>query len=79
MIQKLLVISLFSICAVSFADDTHSRTTPDATTKSAAKSGRKKRELMCKDCGKPEKHCECKGEEHRKGEHDHSDRHEEQK
>ncbi len=31
-----------------------------------AKKSRKKKEVMCAECGKPESQCECKGEEHRK-------------
>lgn len=33
-----------------------------------SKSDRKKKVEMCHECGKPEEHCGCKGEEHRKGE-----------
>ena len=38
-----------------------------ADEKADKKPGRKKRQLMCKECGKPEKNCECKGEGHREG------------
>lgn len=65
------VSALLAFGAPIFADEHNhaSEGTPAATQN---KTGRKKRQLMCKECGKPEKQCECKGEEHRKDEsHEH--------
>ena len=35
-----------------------------ATAQKTEKKSRKKKVQLCKECGKPEKQCECKGENH---------------
>lgn len=44
--------------AVALADG-HNHADGSTHAKSEKKSGRKKRVLMCKDCGKPESKCDC--------------------
>ena len=57
-----LIASSLSFSAV--AEDT--ATTTKATVEEATKPTkvRKKKAMMCKDCGKPESQCECKGHGH---------------
>lgn len=66
--KKLIVVlsslAVFAAVPMSMADEHKGHSEEKAA---ASKTGRKKRQIMCKDCGKPEKNCECKGEEH--GEH----------
>lgn len=67
-------ISAVSACAFiafsapAFAEEAPTQGAAPTEAKAEGKTGRKKREVMCKECGKKEKNCDCKGEGHRKGE-----------
>ena len=54
MIIAACITGFLAVSLPVLADDTH-----DHGTATEKKSGRKKRQLMCKDCGKPESKCDC--------------------
>lgn len=65
--MRILLSTLMIISLSAFA-----QTTPQPKTESAvemmvkkSKKDRKKKVEMCHECGKPEEHCDCKGEEHK--------------
>lgn len=57
--SALFISGLFTLTMPALADDTHEQDKEAQSAKSEKKSGRKKRVLMCKDCGKPESKCDC--------------------
>ncbi len=58
--QVVVCVALLGAFSAPVFADEHDH----GTVASEKKTGRKKRQLICKECGKPEKQCECKGEEH---------------
>ena len=67
--KNLFIISLIAIMTVfapsSFAQESSKETvreTKENTSK--PKKNRRKKVMMCHECGKPEIECECEGEEH---------------
>ncbi len=60
-ISAFCISGLFALSAPALAEDTHShgKEEHEHDAKTEKKSGRKKRVLMCKDCGKPESKCDC--------------------
>lgn len=80
MMSAVFVSSLLVFSVPVFADDSSPQGVGVKPVKAEKKAGRKKRVLMCKDCGKAEKNCECKGEEHRKDDaHENDSKKEEKK
>ncbi|MCM2279019.1 MAG: hypothetical protein NDJ89_13165 [Oligoflexia bacterium] len=59
-------LSFSALAETEVAKEAEKASQPQASQAEKA-TKRKKRVLICKDCGKPETQCECKGEEHRKG------------
>lgn len=57
-VMAVAVAGLMTMGSVAMADG-HDHKANDGAAKAEAKTGRKKRQLMCKDCGKPEKNCDC--------------------
>ena len=57
--STICALGLLAFSAPLFADESHSHGSEAQPTKADKKSGRKKRVLMCKDCGKPESKCDC--------------------
>lgn len=53
------VSGLLAFSLPLFADESHNHDHGTPAAKAEKKPGRKKRELMCKDCGKPERICDC--------------------
>lgn len=54
MILACCLTAMFTLSVPTLADDSHSQ-----GAAAEKKSSRKKRQLMCKDCGKPEVKCDC--------------------
>lgn len=64
-----LIAVLFSFSG--YAQETTTKEKKETSVESMVKSSkkdRKKKVEMCHECGKPEVNCDCKGEEHKKGE-----------
>lgn len=60
--ETLSVISMMvglSFAVSAFADEHDHGTKQAPSAGEVKKSGRKKRQIMCKDCGKPEVNCDC--------------------
>jgi hypothetical protein len=55
------ISSLFALCLPVMADEAHPHgaATTETQGKAEKKTGRKKRQFICKDCGKPESKCDC--------------------
>lgn len=67
-IALLSLCSVFALAVPAAAEEGAGSAANAGEAKAEKRTGRKKRQLMCRDCGKPEKNCECEGEQHRKGE-----------
>jgi hypothetical protein len=69
--MKLLLLGLLIVSTFAIAhNESKAKNTEDGVEALVKKSKntRKKKVEMCHECGKPEVNCDCKGEEHRKGE-----------
>lgn len=69
--MKSLVLIAIIFSFNGYAHETSTKEKKETSVESMVKSSkkdRKKKAEMCHECGKPEVNCDCKGEEHRKGE-----------
>ncbi len=69
--MKVLLSALVLLSLSSFAETEPVKPKAEGAVETMVKNGkkdRKKKVEMCHECGKPEVNCDCKGEEHRKGE-----------
>lgn len=69
--MRILLSALLLVSMSSFAQTEPSKSKTEGAVEAMVKKvkkERKKKVEMCHECGKPEVQCDCKGEEHRKGE-----------
>lgn len=67
--MKTLVIGLLLMSMSGFSQESSTKKSQDSgveTIVKKTKKDRKKKVEMCHECGKPEEHCDCEGEEHKK-------------
>lgn len=69
--MKMLVLGLLFVSISGFAEESTKAKSQESGVESIVKKSkkdRKKKVEMCHECGKPEEQCDCKGDEHKKGE-----------